>query len=249
MADERTGGARSMILIGGMLLLLVLGVVILLRLNRLEKRAFAPPGGQTSASEVKKFEPPPATRWTMAYVPAYDRVLFDGGHALPVDIRLQVRNRRSDGEIYVRGIELFGVDGQKIRSLAETPFRITPFASAAFVVQAGAADSKSDQKKGDEEKPPVEVSHIVVEWGSQGQGLDPLIEATMVDERAQLIQTTQGTFLGRGPVPQAPASPPPPSYPQPPLPEGVTTPPKTTNKPPYELVKPRSSGALQPKGQ
>lgn len=251
MGNESTGGTRSAILMGGMVLLLVLAAVILLRLGRLEKLAVAPPGGQTSAPEIKEFEPPPGTRWTQVYVPAYDRVLFDGGRALPVDVRLQVRNRRPEGEIYVRSIEVFGTDGEKIRSLVDAPFRIIAFASADFVVQAGAAPT-SDGDEDEKKKSPAEVSHIVVEWGAREAGLDPLIEATMVDERAQLIQTTRGTFLGRGTSPQSHADrplPPPPSYPQPPISEGVAPASATKPQPKIELVSPRPSGGLQPKGQ
>lgn len=263
MTNQSAGGVHRIFVAGGIVLLIVLSGLGLSRLKRVEVLAGGPLDQEKSDSfkepTLKKAKLPSGIRWHQSYVPVSDRAFHDGGHRLSLDIRLSLRNLSQKNSLYIRQVDLYGTNGKKLKAFAKAPFVVKGFASTEFLVEAGSIE-KEALKKAEESKakegegkakaaePPAPLSHFVVHWATSANGPEPLIEAEMVDQRGHLSQRREGRQLDSRRVSSVGVvTPSLPRYPEPPVPD-APPPALKSNSQSYELVRPKTSNQLQPKG-
>ncbi len=117
------------------------------------------------------------------YVPAYSHVYHQDGDPHLLTVTLSVRNTSVDQEIVIQSVRYFDTQGRQVKSHLTKPRRLSPLATAEFLV------ARSDKTGGS-------GANFLVEWTASHPVPDPIIETVMIDTtRDQGI-----SFVRRGTV-------------------------------------------------
>lgn len=137
--------------------------------------------GCTKSEDELSYRPPSGDRETRAsstsqgqtvYVPAYSHIYHQDGRPHPLTITLSIRNTNLHSEIVVDSVAYHDSQGKKLRSYLDSPLRLKPLGTTAFLVE------RDDVSGG------VGASFIV-EWSSENATTPPVIESVMIDTSSQ----------------------------------------------------------------
>lgn len=147
--------------------LVILSVIILCGCSKSEDElAYRPPSGdrETHSSTTSQGQ--------TVYVPAYSHIYHQDGRPHPLTVTLSIRNTNRLSEIVVDSVVYHDSNGKKLRSYLDTPLRLKPLATTAFLVE------RKDMSGG------VGASFIV-KWSSGNSTTPPVIETVMIDTSGQ----------------------------------------------------------------
>lgn len=132
-----------------------------------EKLKYAPP--MASGSEIP-------TEIVVAgqavYVPIYSHIYVQGGKPYLLEATLSIRNSDPNTNITISSVRYYDTKGKLIRSYLEKSLRLMPFSTAEFLVE----QKKTEGGSG---------ANFIVEWVSDAQVNQPVIEAVMVGIEGQ----------------------------------------------------------------
>ncbi|HQX52111.1 MAG TPA: DUF3124 domain-containing protein [Planctomycetaceae bacterium] len=102
------------------------------------------------------------------YVPAYSHVYHQKGDPYFLTVTLNIRNTDVKNEIVVTSVRYFDTSGKELKSLLQSPLRLSPLAATEFVI---ARDDKAGGSG----------ASFLVEWSAGTKVTPPLVETVNID--------------------------------------------------------------------
>ncbi len=124
---------------------------------------------QVSASEILA---KPVVAGQTVYVPVYSHIYAQGGKPFLLEATLSIRNSDPNQPITISAVRYYDSRGQMVQNYLEKPVRMSPLATAEFLV--GQQDIKGGSG-----------ANFIVEWVSDTPVNEPVIEAVMVGLKTQ----------------------------------------------------------------
>jgi len=113
-----------------------------------------------------------AVQGQTVYVPVYSHIYHENGKPTLLTITLSVRNTSLDHEIVLKSVRYFDTQGKQVKSHLAKPLRLPPLATTEFLVERDDATGGSG-------------ANFLVEWVATEVVHEPIIEAVMIDTKAQ----------------------------------------------------------------
>ncbi len=114
----------------------------------------------------------PVVAGQTVYVPVYSHIYAQGGKPFLLEATLSIRNSDPNQAITISAVRYYDSRGQMIQNYLKKPIRLSPLATAEFLV--GQQDIKGGSG-----------ANFIVEWISDTPVNEPVIEAVMVGLKTQ----------------------------------------------------------------
>lgn len=101
------------------------------------------------------------------YVPVYSHVYYQGGSPFPLETTLSIRNTDPGHAVYLKSVEYFETSGKLVKTHLDRTIRLAPLQTIEFLVERRDSSGGSG-------------ANFIVEWRSDRQVNQPLVEAVMV---------------------------------------------------------------------